>query len=70
MAHLAARRDATRVGVNFAALPRKRGRGGSFWIDEHGDRAIVEVVSPAGRARIDLVKLDGRWRIDLPQYGK
>jgi len=37
--------------------------------DEHGDRAVVEVVSAAGRARIDLVKLDGRWHIDLPQYG-
>jgi hypothetical protein len=38
-------------------------------LEEHGDRAIVEVVSPAGRARVDLLKLDGRWRIDLPQYG-
>jgi hypothetical protein len=38
-------------------------------LEEHGDRAVVEVVSPAGRARVDLVKLDGRWRIDLPQYG-
>ena len=38
-------------------------------LEEHGDRATVEVVSPAGRARVDLVKLDGRWRIDLPQYG-
>lgn len=38
-------------------------------VDERGERASVEVVSPAGRARIDLVKLDGRWRIDLAQYG-
>jgi len=38
-------------------------------LEEHGDRAVVEVVSAAGRARIDLVKLDGRWHIDLPQYG-
>jgi hypothetical protein len=38
-------------------------------LEEHGDRAVVEVVSPAGRARVDLVRLDGRWRIDLPQYG-
>ncbi|HEX2689217.1 MAG TPA: hypothetical protein VHN14_21495 [Kofleriaceae bacterium] len=38
-------------------------------LEEHGERAVVEVVSPAGRARIELVKLDGRWRIDLPQYG-
>ncbi len=38
-------------------------------LDESGDRAVVEVVSPAGRARVDLVKIDGRWRIDLPRYG-
>lgn len=38
-------------------------------LEEHGDRAVVELVSPAGRARIELVKLAGRWRIDLPQYG-
>jgi hypothetical protein len=38
-------------------------------IEERGDRAVVEVVSPAGRARMELVKVDGRWRIDLPQYG-
>jgi hypothetical protein len=38
-------------------------------IEELGERAIVEVVSPAGRARIELVKVDGRWLIDLPSYG-
>ena len=38
-------------------------------LEERGDRAVVEVVSPTGRARIDLIKHDGRWRIDLPQYG-
>ena len=38
-------------------------------LEDHGDRALVEVVSPAGRARVELVKLDGRWRIELPQYG-
>lgn len=38
-------------------------------LEERGDRAVVEVVSPAGRARIDLIKADGRWMIDLPQYG-
>jgi len=38
-------------------------------LEERGDRAIVEVVSAAGRARLDLVKLDGRWHIDLPPYG-
>jgi hypothetical protein len=38
-------------------------------IEEHAERAAVEVASPAGRARVDLVKQAGRWRIDLPQYG-
>ncbi|HEU4726748.1 MAG TPA: hypothetical protein VFT22_02635 [Kofleriaceae bacterium] len=38
-------------------------------LEEHGDRAVVEIVSPSGRARVELVKLGGRWRIDLPQYG-
>ena len=37
-------------------------------IEEQGDHAVVEVVSPAGRARIDLVRIGGRWLIDLPQY--
>jgi hypothetical protein len=39
-------------------------------VEEHGDRAVVEVVSPVGRGRIDLVKIAGRWRIDLPSYGR
>jgi hypothetical protein len=39
-------------------------------IDERGDRATVEVVSPNGRARLDLQKSDGRWRVDLPQFDK
>lgn len=38
-------------------------------LEERGDRAVVEIVSPAGRARMELVKIDGRWRIDLPHYG-
>ena len=38
-------------------------------LEERGDRASVEVVSPAGRARIELIKIDGRWRIELAQYG-
>ncbi len=38
-------------------------------IEEVADRAIVEVVSPAGRSRIELVKAEGRWTIELPQYG-
>ncbi|HEY0193945.1 MAG TPA: hypothetical protein VGC42_22665 [Kofleriaceae bacterium] len=38
-------------------------------LEDRGDRAVVELVSPAGRARLELIKLDGRWRIDLPSYG-
>ncbi len=38
-------------------------------IERHGDRAVVEIVSGAGRARLDIVRIDGRWRIDLPGYG-
>jgi hypothetical protein len=38
-------------------------------LEERGDRAVVEVVSPAGRARMELVKVEGRWRIDIPRYG-
>jgi hypothetical protein len=38
-------------------------------VEERGERAVVEVVSPTGRARVNLIKQDGRWRIDLPQYG-
>jgi len=38
-------------------------------IDRRGERATVEVVSPAGRARLELVLVDGRWRVELPEYG-
>lgn len=38
-------------------------------IEELGDRATVEVVSPSGRSRIELVKAEGRWTIELPSYG-
>jgi hypothetical protein len=37
-------------------------------IEQHGNRAIVEIVSPSGRARLDLLETDGRWRVDLPHY--
>ena len=39
-------------------------------IEEHDDRALVEVVSPAGRSRIELVKIEGRWKIHIPEYGR
>ncbi len=38
-------------------------------LSEEGDRARVEVVSPAGRAQIDLRKIDGRWRVDVTPPG-
>lgn len=39
-------------------------------LEEHDDRATVEVVSPAGRSRMSLVKVEGRWKIDIPAYGR
>ena len=39
-------------------------------LEERDDRAVVEVVSPAGRSRIELIRVDGRWLIDLPAYGR
>ena len=39
-------------------------------LEEHDDRATVEVVSPAGRSRMSLVKIEGRWKIDIPAYGR
>lgn len=39
-------------------------------IEERGDHAVVEIVSPAGRSRVQLYRIDGRWRVDLPQYGR
>jgi hypothetical protein len=38
-------------------------------ISRTGDRAVVEIVSTAGRAQLDVHKVEGRWRIDLPGYG-
>lgn len=38
-------------------------------VEEQSDRAVVLVVSEAGRAHVDLVRVDGVWRIDLPAYG-
>lgn len=39
-------------------------------LEEHADRAVVEVVSPTGRARMQLVKVEGRWKIEIPEYGR
>ncbi len=38
-------------------------------LEERGDYAVVEVVSPSGRSRVELVRVAGRWRIELPAYG-
>jgi hypothetical protein len=38
-------------------------------VEELGDRAVVEVVSPTSRSRIDVVRVDGRWLVSMPQYG-
>jgi hypothetical protein len=38
-------------------------------LEERGDRATVQIVSPAGRSLLQLVRIDGRWRIDMPAYG-
>jgi hypothetical protein len=38
-------------------------------LEDTGARAVVEIVSSLGRARLGLIKLDGRWLIELPQYG-
>jgi hypothetical protein len=38
-------------------------------IENRGGRAVVEIVSPAGRSRMQLYDIDGRWRVDLAAYG-
>jgi hypothetical protein len=38
-------------------------------LEDRGDRAVVEVVSPEGRSRMTLVRAGGKWLVDLPQYG-
>lgn len=37
-------------------------------IEERGDRAVVEIVSQAGRSRVDLIRIEGKWLIDIPSY--
>jgi hypothetical protein len=39
-------------------------------IEQLGDHAVVEVVSPEGRARLSVIEVEGRWLIDLPGYGE
>jgi hypothetical protein len=38
-------------------------------VERLDERAVVEVVSAAGRARVVVVRVDGDWRIELPEYG-
>jgi hypothetical protein len=37
-------------------------------VEQREDRAVVLVVSPAGRAQLELVRVDGAWRLELPAY--
>ena len=37
--------------------------------EERGDRAVVQIITPAGRSNLDLIRIDGRWRIEIPHYG-
>jgi hypothetical protein len=39
-------------------------------IQQHGDRAIVEIVVSTGRSRLELEKSGGQWRISFPSYGR
>jgi len=38
-------------------------------LEERGDRATVQIVSPAGRSLLQLVRIAGHWRVDIPAYG-
>jgi hypothetical protein len=38
-------------------------------VERIGDRAVVEIVSSSGRARLTVIEVKGRWLIDLPSYG-
>ena len=37
-------------------------------VERVGDRAVVEIVSGAGRGRVTVVRIDGQWRIDMSDY--
>jgi hypothetical protein len=39
-------------------------------VEERGDRATVQIVSPSGRSLLQLVRIAGRWRVDIPAYGR
>jgi hypothetical protein len=39
-------------------------------VERVGDRAVVEVVSPAGRDRVTVRRVSGQWRVELAAYGK
>lgn len=38
-------------------------------LEERGDRATVQIVSPSGRSLLQLVRIAGHWRVDVPAYG-
>jgi hypothetical protein len=39
-------------------------------IEQVGDRAVVEVVSPGGRDRVTVRRVGGRWLVELAAYGR
>jgi hypothetical protein len=75
-----ARRATDLVGASERFAPKALISLGSFEgisaptditvLEERGDRAVVEIVSPAGRSRLELVRISGRWLVDLPAYGR
>jgi hypothetical protein len=65
----ASQRYAARDLISIGSSDGAAGPADIAVIEEGSRRAVVEIVSPAGRARLELERIDGRWRIDLPQYG-
>lgn len=58
-------KDLISIGAGDVAMPTD-----ITVIEERGDHALVEIVSPAGRSRLQLQRVGGRWRVDLPQFGR
>lgn len=66
-------------GASIRYAPQDMISIGSSWgappsdiavIEKSGDRALVEIVAPAGRSRIALEKSGGKWRVALTGYGR
>jgi hypothetical protein len=39
-------------------------------VENLGEHAVVEIVSPAGRSRLSLIRVEGHWLVELPSYGQ